>query len=110
MATLAEAGRITEAQVVEEIARLGHGWGGGQTDDEVARLLGEQAARLDLFDRGQLNTVIAVCRRAASLSEAGRQLFAVSRQDKKIANDADRLRKYLARFGLDWAAVSRKEG
>jgi transcriptional regulatory protein RtcR len=27
----------------------------------------------------------------------------VSREGKKVANDADRLRKYLARFGLDWA-------
>ena len=108
MATLAEAGRITEAQVVEEIARLGHSWGGSQTADAVSYLLGEQAAQLDLFDRCQLNAVIAVCRQAASLSEAGRQLFAVSRQDKKIANDADRLRKYLSRFGLDWTAVNRK--
>jgi transcriptional regulatory protein RtcR len=37
-----------------------------------------------------------------SLSEAGRMLFTVSRQAKAKANDADRLRKYLARFGLTW--------
>jgi transcriptional regulatory protein RtcR len=29
-------------------------------------------------------------------------LFDVSRNEKKTANDADRLRKYLARFGLEW--------
>lgn len=108
MATLAEAGRITEARVVEEIERLGHSWGGSQPVDAVACILGEQAKQLDLFDRCQLNTVIAVCRQAASLSDAGRQLFAVSRQDKKTANDADRLRKYLSRFGLDWTAVNRQ--
>lgn len=32
----------------------------------------------------------------------GRRLFAVSRQEKKQSNDADRLRKYLARFGLSF--------
>jgi sigma54-dependent transcription regulator len=60
---------------------------------------------LDLFDRVQLRAVIDVCRRASSLSEAGRQLFAASRQEKANPNDADRLRKYLARFGLDWQQV-----
>jgi transcriptional regulatory protein RtcR len=49
--------------------------------------------------------VIDVCRRSASLSEAGRELFAVSRLKKANPNDADRLRKYLARFGLSWENV-----
>jgi len=49
--------------------------------------------------------VLSVCRAADSLSEAGRRLFAVSRQGKKQPNDADRLRKYLARFGLNWEEV-----
>ena len=105
MATLADAGRITEEQVVEEIARLGRSWVGESGQDEVARVLGEKISQLDLFDRAQLNAVIATCKQSSSLSEAGRKLFAVSRQEKKITNDADRLRKYLARFGLDWAAL-----
>lgn len=33
------------------------------------------------------------------LSAAGRELFAASRRSKTSSNDADRLRKYLARFG-----------
>jgi hypothetical protein len=37
---------------------------------------------------------------------AGRALFAASRLRRSSANDADRLRKYLARFGLDWTSVS----
>jgi transcriptional regulatory protein RtcR len=69
--------------------------------------MGEGADDLDLFDRAQLERVLDVCRVSASLSEAGRALFAVSRQSKKQPNDADRLRKYLARFGLDWEAVQR---
>ncbi|HVQ10127.1 MAG TPA: hypothetical protein VMS43_17010 [Allosphingosinicella sp.] len=58
------------------------------------------------FDRVQLAETIRICRGSRSLSEAGRTLFAASRLRRSSANDADRLRKYLARFGLDWAAVS----
>lgn len=39
------------------------------------------------------------------MSQAGRELFAVSRGQRASTNDADRLRKYLARFGWDWEAV-----
>ncbi|MGB9089494.1 MAG: sigma 54-interacting transcriptional regulator, partial [Pseudomonas farsensis] len=97
MATLADSGRIDEALVEEEIGRLRHAWG---LESEQLQLPIDQP--LDLFDQVQLQAVIDVCRRAASLSEAGRTLFAVSRQEKANPNDADRLRKYLARFGLDW--------
>lgn len=41
-----------------------------------------------------------------TLSEAGRVLFASSRQTKASSNDADRLRKYLQRFGLGFAELS----
>jgi transcriptional regulatory protein RtcR len=60
---------------------------------------------MDLFDRLQLKAVIEVCQQADSLSDAGRQLFGVSRQAKVQPNDADRLRKYLGRFGLEWGEV-----
>lgn len=100
MATLAERGRITLALVEEEIGRLNANW-----SNTPAAALPIDIATLDLFDRRQLETVIAVCRRSATLSEAGRTLFAVSRQQKKQPNDADRLRKYLARFGLSWEQV-----
>ena len=50
-------------------------------------------------------TVASPHERSRSLSEAGRKLFTASRQKRKTHNDADRLRKYLARFGLDWSAV-----
>ena len=93
MATLAEQGRITLALVEEEIVRLQEGW---QTAAP------SPVMDLDLFDQRQLETVLEVCRRSASLSEAGRELFAVSRMKKTNPNDADRLRKYLARFGLSW--------
>ncbi len=57
---------------------------------------------MDLFDRLQLAGVVDVCARASSLSAAGRTLFGVSQERKSSSNDADRLRKYLAKFGLSW--------
>ncbi len=105
MATLSAAGRINEANVGEEIDRLRDTWQARANTDAVAAVLGAGADELDLFDRNQLAFVIATCRRSASLSEAGRRLFAVSRQGKRQANDADRLRKYLARFGLTFEAL-----
>ncbi|KAB0548099.1 AAA family ATPase [Pseudomonas argentinensis] len=105
MATLADSGRIDEAQVLEEIERLRRAWGVPQVDDGLSDLLGEAVADIDLFDRLQLQAVIDICRQAGSLSEAGRRLFDISRQAKAQPNDADRLRKYLARFGLSWQTV-----
>jgi transcriptional regulatory protein RtcR len=102
MATLAQAGRVTEAIVAEEIERLRGGWHTPAAGDAVSVVLGAKAQELDLFDRCQLNTVIETCRSAISLSEAGRKLFSASRKEKKLANDADRLRKYLARFSLSF--------
>ena len=41
------------------------------------------------------------------MSDAGRKLFAVSRDTKAKPNDADRLRKCLAKFGLSWETVTK---
>ena len=106
MATLSPDGRIDSATVTAEIARLGrrwHGEGDRAGDSALAEILPADAiASIDPFDQEQLAHVIAVCRRSASLSAAGRELFAVSRGERKSTNDADRLRKYLARFDLAW--------
>jgi transcriptional regulatory protein RtcR len=106
MGTLAAAGRIDEALVDEEISRLKADWEGASEPDPVEEVMGTLAAELDRFDRVQLAEVIRVCRGARTLSEAGRTLFAVSRAQRTSVNDADRLRKYLARFGLGWEDVS----
>ncbi|PIF74927.1 transcriptional regulatory protein RtcR [Variovorax sp. 54] len=115
LATLADGGRIAVALVEAEIARLRWLWkheGAGASvaaGDEVdlEALLGEEKfAALDLFDRLQLEAVVRVCRSARSLSEAGRQLFQASRTQRSVVNDADRLRKYLAKMGLDWGRIS----
>ena len=105
--TLAERGRVTLAMVEEEIDTLKRQWQGSVVDSDLALLADHLAdpEAFDEFDRAQLAAVIRACRTSPSLSAAGRRLFAASRQEKASQNDADRLRKYLARFQLDWAAV-----
>jgi len=106
MATLAPGGRITIEVANEEIGRLKRAWGEqsvNETQEVLDQLIGaERLNALDLFDREQLASVIKVCRNSRTLSEAGRALFTTSRDRKKTVNDADRLRKYLARFGVEW--------
>ncbi len=111
MATLAHGGRINVEDVNDEVARLGQLWSGleslAESHSQLAEFLtDDQISKLDLFDRSQLAAVLGVCRQSSSLSEAGRKLFAVSRLAKAQPNDADRLRKYLARFGLGWSDVA----
>ena len=107
MSTLAPGGRITRAVLDAEITRLQKAWQSAPSTTPDETLLREvlgptRAAELDLFDQAQLACVIRTCRAAETLSEAGRRLFGVTRGQRKITNDADRLRKYLARFKLAW--------
>lgn len=110
LATLAEGGRIGVDLVEAEIARLRWMW---QRDEarsagsvDLTALIGDDAVQaLDLFDRLQLEAVIGVCRQSRSLSDAGRSLFQATRTQRSVVNDADRLRKYLARFGLSWVML-----
>jgi transcriptional regulatory protein RtcR len=95
--------------VNEEMGRLRAAWRSYDLDtreDLISEALGEEnAAALDRFDRPQLADVIKVCKSARSLSEAGRILFQASRRNKKSSNDADRLSKYLIKFGLRWDLI-----
>lgn len=123
LATLADNGRIGIALVQAELQRLKWQWAeadprgiGSAARDaghnalrEAATLqdiLGQKAAELDTFDALQLSAVIAVCRQHRSLSDAGRALFNVSREQRSTPNDADRLRKYLLKYGLSWDTIS----
>ncbi|MBV8636181.1 MAG: RNA repair transcriptional activator RtcR [Burkholderiaceae bacterium] len=111
MATLAESGRIGDDIVDSEIGRLKRLWK-HQAPAEQGEIDLEQfmppaaAAELDLFDAMQLKGVLQICVASKSLSDAGRKLYAVSREAKAKPNDADRLKKYLARFDLDWETIS----
>lgn len=109
MATLAHGGRITSSDVDEELEGLRKvssdaGSPKGSPASLTLKVLGAaRTAELDRFDRAQLEDVLTVCQSAKSLSEAGRELFAFSRAQRTSTNDADRLRKYLARFGIDFS-------
>ena len=107
MCTLAPRGRITQVMVEAEMATIKGTWAAASRDPDlqlITRYLGAKACEIDEFDRVQLAAVIRVCQQSASLSAAGRRLFAASRAAKTSRNDSDRLRKYLDKFGLDWAA------
>ncbi len=108
MATLATSGRISVEILEAELTRLRRAWKQPLTTegDALASILSEkEIAQIDSFDRFQLNHVVSICQKSHTLSEAGRQLFNVTRSQRKVTNDADRLRKYLARFDLDWDKV-----
>ena len=109
MATLSGSGRINDECVRLECDRLRRLWSGERAgageSGLLAELLGPDRDGIDPFDRVQLEYVVKVCRASSSLSDAGRTLFAVSRGQRTSTNDADRLRKYLAKFGLGWASV-----
>ncbi|MGK0187455.1 MAG: transcriptional regulatory protein RtcR [Verrucomicrobiales bacterium] len=114
MATLAPQGRIRVSEVTDEVERLQANWQRPAIDHESQSptlALGEfltdtQISEIDPFDQPQLACVIAICRQSRTLSEAGRKLFAVSRLKKSSRpNDADRLRKYLAKFDLHFDTI-----
>ncbi len=109
LCTLAPRGRITRTMVEDEIASLLADWHSATTDSDytlVETMLGPEVRDVDPFNLVQLAKVIRTCQTSSSLSAAGRALFAVSRGKRKTQNDADRLRKYLQKFDLDWAMVS----
>lgn len=120
LATLADSGRIGLQLVEAEIARLRWLWQpmrdtqhgiataqGMVGRQQLVELIGATAVdAMDLFDQLQLAAVVNVCRNARTLSDAGRTLFQASRTQRSVVNDADRLRKYLAKYGLDWERVS----
>lgn len=109
MATLAKGGRINRQNVEEEIVRLKNLWQRPDRNDGngyINQVLGnKRAGQLDRFDRTQLADVLNVCHSSKTLSDAGRRLFAVSRTRRRRTNDADRLRKYLAKFDLSWKDI-----
>jgi transcriptional regulatory protein RtcR len=106
MSTLAPGGRITNEVVQEEISRLKDRWSTTVKDINkkiLNEVLGaDNTEKLDRFEKVQLADVLKVCQESKNMSEAGRKVFAVSRKSKRKANDSDRLRKYLAKFNIQW--------
>ena len=96
MATLSLGGRITEPVLQEEIGRLKAGWATPLGNEDYHGTGGSSQRRGQRKTRpvrsGPTGFVIRVCRESATLSDAGRKLFAATRANRKTANDADRLR------------------
>jgi len=109
LCTFADGSRIQLSSVEREIERLKKGWRLSANDPEEEILLTvltqNQLSKIDPFDRPSLANVISTCRQSDNLSDAGRKLYAVSREVRKSKNDADRLKKYLAKFELIWLEV-----
>ena len=118
LGVLAGGSRVSTALVREEWERLTRSWISlsGKTEDQhsgddmdlLHAFMGEEVDALDLFDVPQLAFVIRFCQKCGTLSEAGRALFASSRKTKQNPNDADRLRKYLARYNLSWDIIHKR--
>ena len=101
MATLSNGGRIDEKVVKNEIDRLRKNQKRPSGEERLSKLLGaDYQERFDEFDLCQLSRVVDVCRASRSRAEAGKKLFAVSRQQRNTTNDSDRLGKYLEKYGL----------
>lgn len=106
LSTLAPGGRIDLETVQAELERQQPKCASVSKYQNLVPLLGDDfESQYDLFELMQLSQVIEVCRSCASLSEAGRKLYAVSRKAKVNPNDADRLKKYLAHFNLTFQQV-----
>lgn len=110
LGTLAEGGRITQSLIKDEIERLKSSWSQIQDhhNESILTSLNLDIESIDLFDRPQLIEVIKTCLECSSLSEAGRKLFAVSRQKRTSVNDSDRLNKYLKKFSLSWDLIKKQ--
>lgn len=124
MVTYSLYGSITLEIVMQEIALLKKDWSKYKHSSAVSsaeqnskterfalqNILAAQgkiphASERDLFDAVQLEEVLTVCKNAASRSEAGRKLFAHSRQQKKSVDDTARLNKYLKGLKISWEDI-----
>jgi transcriptional regulatory protein RtcR len=74
--------------------------------DRCVRVLGKEAvAGVDPFDLAQLEYALGAIATSETMADAGRMLFSQSRQARTVTNDTDRVRKYLVKWGLDYAQV-----
>lgn len=105
MATLAPGGRIDVSTVQGELKQTATAT--NSSDDVLLKTaLGpDYVSRFDIFELVQLKEVLRICSESKNLSDAGRKLFAVSRLAKKTCNDADRLARYLAHYGLSFSEL-----
>jgi transcriptional regulatory protein RtcR len=110
LATFASVdGELSASIVRREILHLSAYWEGQDpVHSRVERVLGDGAQELDRIDRATLEEVLAVCVATSSMAEAGKLLFAKSRERRGSINDSDRMKKWLTRYGLTWTQIQTK--
>ena len=110
LCTFAGGSRIGIELVEREIERLQKTWryaAADPTEELLLSVMGhDMISKIDPFDRPGLANAIKVCRQSDNLSDAGRKLYAVSRTQRKSTNDSDRLKKYLAKYDLNWLELT----
>ena len=114
MTTLAPGGRITRDVLDAELNRLRRCLANPRFAQESEDAILVIASSAPMERRSSTSSTAhnspassASAATSTTLSEAGRRLFAVTRGKRKVTNDADRLQKYLTRFGLTWSACAR---
>lgn len=112
MATLASGGRITEEIVAAEIDRLMQKWQPTHSADDrfhfnaLRQLIApKELERIDNFDLHILAYTVNICRESASMAEAGRKLFNISRESKSSTNDSHRVKQLLNKFELTFQDI-----
>lgn len=111
LSTLAEGARILENDVKEEIERLECLWAPEKNNIGASASLSDKILphrKMDAYDAAQLEVVLQAIRRTRSMAEAGRELFAESRTERKTINDSHRVRTILTGFGLDYKETKLK--
>lgn len=110
MATLADGGRITANVVLDEVTRLKAKWGASDSQSADARLVesvlgSDRMAELDLHEVLYLAPILRVCGSSASMAEAGRTLFNISRDKKASSNDSHRIKQILGKYGVAFSEI-----
>ena len=77
-----------------------------EEDEYLKSLLGSgYTGRYDAIALATLKYVLDVCKTSASAAEAGRKLYNVSRDSRSIANDSDRIAKFLKTYNLKFSQL-----
>ena len=61
--------------------------------------------RMDAIEIATLKYVLDVCRTCTSAAEAGRKLYNVTRENRSVSNDSDRIAKFLKTYKLKFAQL-----
>ena len=124
MGTLARDGEIRPADVEREIQRIdtisksihpvtttlqratSDAAQPNSEDPYLKSLLGSgYSERMDAIEIATIKYVLDVCRTCTSAAEAGRKLYNVTRENRSVPNDSDRIAKFLKTYKLKFSQL-----